>query len=102
MKNFLAIFFALFLFSNTQVQAEEDHTQVIVADVAGMVCDFCARGLEKTFGKQEAVDHIDISLNDGTVVVFLKASGTMTNEVATKLIEDNGISVENISRKPLE
>ena len=34
-----------------------------------MVCDFCARGIEKTFLKDSSVLKIDVDLNQGKVLV---------------------------------
>ena len=38
------------------------NSQVAVVNVNGMVCDFCARGIEKTFVKDKAVKRIDVDL----------------------------------------
>ena len=34
-----------------------------------MVCDFCARGIEKTFNKDEKVKKIDVDLSKGKVLI---------------------------------
>ena len=38
------------------------NAQVAVISVKGMVCDFCARGIEKTFQKDKLVKKIDVDL----------------------------------------
>lgn len=43
--------------------------QIAVVSVNGMVCDFCARGIEKTFLKDSSVLKIDVDLNQGKVLV---------------------------------
>ena len=40
-------------------------SQVAVINVNGMVCDFCAQGLEKTFKKDRNVKKIDVVLSKG-------------------------------------
>tara|TARA_B100000003_G_scaffold91447_1_gene82008 strand:+ start:298 stop:693 length:396 start_codon:yes stop_codon:yes gene_type:complete len=45
------------------------NSQVAVVDVNGMVCDFCARGIEKTFVKDKAVKRIDVDLERGKVLI---------------------------------
>ena len=45
-----------------------DNHVVAVVSVQGMVCDFCARGIEKTFGKDKRVSKIDVDLASGKVL----------------------------------
>ena len=37
--------------------------QVAIISVSGMVCDFCARGIEKTFAKDKTVLKLDYHCN---------------------------------------
>ena len=43
--------------------------QIAVVDVNGMVCDFCARGIEKTFQKDSSIKRIDVDLSKGKVLL---------------------------------
>ena len=43
--------------------------QVAVVSVSGMVCDFCARGIEKTFSKDKSVLKLDVDLSGGKVLI---------------------------------
>jgi copper chaperone CopZ len=43
--------------------------QVAVVSVMGMVCDFCARGIEKTFKRDRAVTKVDVDLSKGKVLI---------------------------------
>ena len=43
--------------------------QIAVVSVIGMVCDFCAQGLEKTFKKDKNVKKIDVDLSKGKVLI---------------------------------
>ena len=45
------------------------HSQIAVVNVQGMVCDFCARGIEKTFKKDKNVKKIDVDLSKGKVLI---------------------------------
>ena len=36
------------------------NAQIAVVDVNGMVCDFCARGIEKAFQKDSSIKRIEI------------------------------------------
>lgn len=71
---------------------------LVKVHVKGMVCDFCARGLEKVFYKQPAVKHIDVNLKNSLVKIQLKPNQNLTDTEITKLVKDNGISVVNIER----
>ena len=44
-------------------------SQIAVVNVKGMVCDFCARGIEKTFKKDISVKKIDVDLSKGKVLI---------------------------------
>ena len=44
-------------------------SQIAVVNVKGMVCDFCARGIEKTFKKDTNVKKIDVDLSRGKVLI---------------------------------
>lgn len=45
------------------------NSQIAVVNVQGMVCDFCARGIEKTFKKDKNVKKIDVDLSNGKVLI---------------------------------
>jgi copper chaperone CopZ len=45
------------------------NSQIAVVNVKGMVCDFCARGIEKTFKKDKNVKKIDVDLSKGKVLI---------------------------------
>ena len=66
--------------------------------VNGLVCDFCARALEKVFGKQDAVKAIDVNLDDKIITINFIDGKTLDDETITKLITDSGYSVEGIHR----
>jgi copper chaperone CopZ len=44
-------------------------TQIAIVNVQGMVCDFCARGIEKIFKKDTNVKKIDVDLSKGKVLI---------------------------------
>ena len=44
-------------------------SQVVIVDVNGMVCDFCARGIEKTFYDDPLVKKVLVSLETGKVLI---------------------------------
>lgn len=66
--------------------------------VNGLVCDFCARALEKVFGKEEAVKGIDVNLDTKMITVNFNEGQSLDDERITKLITDAGYNVEGIHR----
>ena len=44
-------------------------SQIAIVNVKVMVCDFCARGIEKTFKKDTNVKKIDVDLSKGKVLI---------------------------------
>lgn len=66
--------------------------------VNGLVCDFCARALEKTFGKRDEVKAIDVNLETKIVTVNFNDGKTLDDETITQIITDSGYNVEGIHR----
>ncbi len=69
-----------------------------IVNVNGLVCDFCARALEKVFSKEETVESINVNLDDKIVTVNFKDGQNLDDETITKLITDSGYAVEGITR----
>ena len=61
---FLAIFCTLYEHSSA-----EDKSSTVYAYVNGLVCDFCARALEMTIGKQDSVKTIKVDLKDKVITI---------------------------------
>ena len=83
--------------SSADAVVKPKNTGVLV-NVEGMVCDFCVRGLEKTFGKQEEVKNIEIDLEASTVLLNFALGKGLSDMDIKNVIEGNGISVVSISR----
>lgn len=66
--------------------------------VSGLVCDFCARSLEKVFMKRGDVAGIKVDLGKGSVAVAMKSGLTIDDATLTKLITDSGYNVSAIQR----
>ena len=66
--------------------------------VSGLVCDFCARSLEKIFLKRGDVAGIKVDLGKGSVAVAMKPGLTIDDATLTKLITDSGYNVSAIQR----
>lgn len=69
----------------------------ITIKVNGMVCDFCARAVEKVFRKQDAVNDITVDLDKSEIVVDLKDGQNLDDDTINALVTDSGYAVEAIS-----
>ena len=68
----------------------------VYADVNGLVCDFCARALEKVFGEQEAVEFIKVDLNEKIITIHFNEGKKLDDETITLLITDSGYNLRKI------
>lgn len=73
--------------------------ETIKATVNGLVCSFCATGIEKTFKAQPAVDHVKVDLDSKLVTIGTKPNQKLDDATVTKLITDAGYSVTGITRE---
>lgn len=73
--------------------------ETIKASVNGLVCSFCATGIEKTFKAEAAVEKVHVDLDNKLVTINTKPNQKMDDATVTKLITDAGYSVTNITRE---
>lgn len=73
--------------------------ETITATVNGMVCGFCATGIEKTFRAQPEVSGIDVDLENKLVTIHTRQGQTMDDSKIKKLLSGAGYSVTGIVRK---
>jgi len=66
--------------------------------VSGMVCAFCAQGIEKKLKARGEVDRIFVSLENRIVAVGFKDGRTMSDADLDRLIVDSGYKVTGIAR----
>ena len=69
---------------------------VAVVSVNGMVCDFCARGVEKAFAKDPDVMKIDVDLELGSVLIAYGSEAQPSEQDIDKRIRSNGLDVVDI------
>tara|TARA_E500000331_G_scaffold183724_1_gene176890 strand:- start:287 stop:535 length:249 start_codon:yes stop_codon:yes gene_type:complete len=66
------LFITVTLLVSLSISAFANHSAgTVYADVNGLVCDFCARALEKVFLKREAVESIDVDLDEKVILFTL-------------------------------
>jgi periplasmic mercuric ion binding protein len=71
-------------------------TQTIKANVNGMVCAFCAQGIEKKMRALSQTKDVYVNLKQRVVAVELKEGQTLSNDVVKDLIKDAGYEVTSI------
>ncbi|MEG9861244.1 MAG: heavy metal-associated domain-containing protein [Parvularculales bacterium] len=67
--------------------------------VNGLVCDFCARAIEKVFSKRDEVASINVDLDNGFVHVVMRSGKTIDDDTLTQLITDSGYNVTSIENQ---
>ena len=97
MKN-LFLFFILFA-SFYKYSLSNDSSSTIYAYVNGLVCDFCARALEKTIGKNDAVKSIKVDLKEKIITINFNENKKIEDSVIKQLIADAGYSVREITNE---
>lgn len=68
--------------------------------VKGMVCSFCVQGVEKKFGGEDAVEKVEVKLDDSKVLLWIKDDHNISDDTINSLIKDAGYNVESITRAP--
>ena len=64
----------------------------------GLVCGFCAQGIEKTLRRNAATDDVFVSLENRLVAIATKPDTDIPDEVLRKALKDAGYDVKAIAR----
>lgn len=70
----------------------------ISVQVKGMVCGFCAQGIEKKFKALPEVEKVHVSLETKLVAVDTKEGKDVTDDQIKKIVTDSGYEVVKIER----
>lgn len=73
-----------------------------VAVVDGMVCDFCAQGLIKTFKKNENVSDVTIDLTSKEVTIDMKPGTKLDDGEIAKNVDYSGyklVKIDHVCKK---
>jgi len=66
--------------------------------VNGLVCGFCAQGIEKTLRKNAATEDVLVSLEHRLVAIATKSGADIPDETLRKALKDAGYDVKAIVR----
>ena len=85
-------------FSDLDLDQTLHQNEQIVVDIEGLVCDFCARGLEKVFYKQKEIKRLEVDFDQSTLTIQMVPSRNLTDDDIVGLVEGNGFTVTKIRR----
>ena len=98
MKIFLIILTLLFHKNIDSKNKLENDDKKINVFVNGLVCDFCARSIEKIFKKDESVSNIEVNLEKMLITIYVNQNKILNDKTIKKLINDSGYDVTEIYR----
>ena len=71
------------------------NSQVAVVNVNGMVCDFCARGIERTFVRDKTVKKVDVDLERGKVLIaYTKDKEINFEDIKNKILANGQNAID--------
>lgn len=71
----------------------------VTLTIKGMVCSFCAQGIEKLLMSQEGVEKVSVDLSKATVIIKTKDGVRISDDRLYRLIRDAGFELEVIEYK---
>jgi copper chaperone CopZ len=74
-------------------------SETITTTVNGMVCAFCATGIEKTFRKQPEVVTVKVDLAKKQVTITTKSGTTLSDAKIKEVVTYSGYRMGDIVRK---
>lgn len=80
------------------VAALEKGGDAALVEVLGVVCDFCATAMNKTFGKREEVAAVYVDLDEKTLSIVFEKGASLDDETIDKLVTKAGYRVAAIHR----
>lgn len=71
---------------------------LVTAEVNGMVCDFCATAMTRTFGRRDEVAAVHVDLDTKVVQVVVKDGQSLSDEAIRDLVTRSGYETTAIRR----
>lgn len=93
MKKFALISFAAMSLFTGAAQAA---VQTIKAEVNGMVCAFCAQGIEKKMRSLSETSDVYVNLKKKIVAVEIKEGKTLSHDTVKNIVKEAGYEVAKI------
>jgi periplasmic mercuric ion binding protein len=80
--------------SSKKAEVQSPASQELTVGVKGMVCAFCAQGIEKKFKAENAVESVQVSLENKFVKLKFKEGQKISNEKITEILKDAGYEAD--------
>ena len=90
MRNIILLSFTALVLSVPRLSWAEESYRLFVE---GLVCPFCAYGLERKFQNIEGVESVDVRLSDGVVLLTLIEGADPDEDRARRIIEGAGFTL---------
>lgn len=87
-----------FLMTATLALPAQACESAIEIKVNGLVCDFCARAVEKVMGDREEIAKVQVDLDMGMIRLNARDKVAISDATLTQLVTDAGYSVVKITR----
>ena len=81
-----------------QARIDRVEAEILLADVLGVVCDFCATAMNKIFGKRAEVTAIYVDLDAKALSIVTYEQGSLSDEDIVSLAEQAGYRVSAVRR----
>ncbi len=97
----LMLFIALGAAPMAYADADTDmdtHNNTLRVTVDGLVCSFCAQGIDKSLRRLPATEDVYVSLQKRLVAVALRDGQNIDDALLTKTLKDAGYTVRAIDR----
>lgn len=104
MKNMSLSLFIIFAATSVAAKdvaakAEKTSVETTVVVVKGMVCSFCAQGIEKKFKSFKEVKSVEVDLDTKKVTLQFNPGQVLLDEILQKTIKDAGYEVVSVSKE---
>lgn len=83
----------------TAMLATPAMAETIHVGVNGLICAFCAAGIEHNFGNDKAVKTVEVDLDNKMVTLTTDAPHTISDDQIKEVIADSGFTVTSIHRQ---
>jgi copper chaperone CopZ len=95
MKRIITIL--IFLFAITVITASATQAvQTVKANVNGMVCAFCAQGIDRKLRALEQTKDVYVNLKRKIVAVEVKEGQTLPEDIVRDVVKNAGYDITNI------
>lgn len=85
-------------FAAVLMLASASNAATIEMSVNGLVCGFCAQGIEKTLRKNPATEDVVVSLENRLVAISTRPGADIGDDTLRKALKDAGYDVKGIAR----